>query len=66
MNELLSSLVLKPVNAGAWSGNDGWSDDSRGPLIDSINPATNEVIAQVRCATSGDYERVMQSAVQVA
>jgi aldehyde dehydrogenase (NAD+) len=66
MNELLTRLNLKPVNAGSWSGSHGWSNDSRGPLIDSINPATNEVIAQVRCATATDYEQVMQSAVQVA
>jgi aldehyde dehydrogenase (NAD+) len=66
MKELLSSLNLNPVNAGAWSGSHGWSNDTRGPLIDSINPATNEVIAQVRCATPGDYERIMQSAVLVA
>ncbi len=66
MKELLASLDLKPVNPGAWSGEQGWSNDSRGPLIDSVNPATNEVIAQVRCATAGDYEQLMQSAVQVA
>jgi aldehyde dehydrogenase (NAD+) len=66
MKELLSSLNLNPVNAGAWSGSHGWSNDTRGPLIDSINPATNQVIAQVRCATPGDYERIMQSAVLVA
>ena len=66
MKELLARLDLKPVNPGAWSGEHGWSNDSRGPLIDSVNPATNEVIAQVRCATAGDYEQLMQSAVQVA
>ena len=65
MKELLTRLNLKPVSAGAWSGGQGWSNDSRGPLIDSINPATNEVIAQVRCATAADYEQVMRSAVQV-
>ncbi|HJS22484.1 MAG TPA: aldehyde dehydrogenase family protein [Steroidobacteraceae bacterium] len=66
MKEVLTRLNLRPVNAGAWSGSHGWSSDSRGPLIDSINPANNEVIAQVRCATAGDYEQLMQSAVQVA
>ncbi len=66
MKELLARLNLKPVNPGAWSGAQGWSTDSRGPLIDSLNPATNEVIAQVRCATVTDYEQLMQSAVQVA
>ena len=52
MNEVLARLNLKPVNPGTWSGGAGWSADNRGPLIDSLNPATNEVIAQVRCSTA--------------
>ncbi|HSD74871.1 MAG TPA: aldehyde dehydrogenase family protein [Steroidobacteraceae bacterium] len=66
MKELLASLNLKPVNPGAWSGEHGWSNDSRGALINSVNPASNEVIAQVRCATAADYEQLMQSALRVA
>jgi aldehyde dehydrogenase (NAD+) len=62
VNEVLARLNLKPVNPGTWSGGTGWSADNRGPLIDSINPATNEVIAQVRCSTAADYEQVVQSA----
>ena len=66
MNEVLAWLNLKPVNAGTWSGSKGWSTESGGTLIDSLNPATNEVIAQVRGATERDYEQVMQSAVATA
>src|SRR4029434_9651928 len=36
--------------------------DNRGRRIDSINPATNGVIAQVRCSTAADYKQVVQSA----
>jgi aldehyde dehydrogenase (NAD+) len=61
----LASLGLRPVNPGTWSGSHGWSE-STGPLIDSSNPATNETIAQVRCATADDYERVMRSAQETA
>jgi aldehyde dehydrogenase (NAD+) len=66
VNELLARLNLKPVNAGTWSGSKGWSTETSGPLLDSLNPATNEVIAQVRGATEGDYEQMMQSAVATA
>ncbi len=66
MKELLARLNLKPVNPGVWSGHRGWAIDNGGPLIDSVNPATNEAIAQVRCATAGEYEQLMQSAVQTA
>ena len=50
------------VNSGAWSGDGGWSKDTTGPVIDSINPATGEMLAQVRSATAADYERVMRFA----
>lgn len=66
MKDLLSRLGLKPVNAGTWSGKAGWSTDDRGPLIDSLNPATNEVIARVRCSTPADYEAVIRSAQAAA
>ncbi len=66
MNNILSQLSLAEVNPGAWSGARGWSDDGSGPVIDSFNPTTNEVIAQVRSATAADYEQVMQSAVEAA
>ena len=37
-----------------------------GPMIDSINPATGERLAQVRGATAADYEHVMRAAVAAA
>ena len=49
-NNPLESLGLKATNAGAWSGSHGWSSDTTGPLIDSINPATGQRLAQVRGA----------------
>ena len=61
-NSLLTTLGLKPVNAGTWSGSHGWSSDNGGKLIDSLNPATGELIAQVRCSTEADYEAVLRSA----
>ena len=34
----------------------------RSPLVDSINPATGEVIARIRAAGAADYERIMATA----
>src|ERR1700722_4542820 len=65
-NNPLESLELEDINAGAWSGSHGWSTDTTGPLIDSINPATGQRLAQVRGATSADYEHVMCAAVEAA
>jgi aldehyde dehydrogenase (NAD+) len=62
----LQALGLKDVNAGVWSGSHGWSTDTSGPLIDSINPATGQRLAQTRGATPADYEHVMAAAVAAA
>src|SRR3984885_16290918 len=64
--DILSILSLQPVNAGAWSGTQGWSTDTSGALFDSRNPATGAVIAQVRAASTRDYEHVMTAAVAAA
>jgi aldehyde dehydrogenase (NAD+) len=64
MREALAAFELQAVNSGSWSGSSGWSRDERGPLIDSVNPTNNEVIARVRGATVADYETIANSAVQ--
>jgi aldehyde dehydrogenase (NAD+) len=64
MRDILAALELSELNAGTWSAASGWSQDTRGPVIESLNPATGEVIARVRCATEADYEAVIASARQ--
>ena len=59
-SDILSGLGLAAVNDGAWSGS--WHADAAAPLIDSVNPATGEVIARVRAAGERDCERVLASA----
>src|SRR6202795_4167766 len=58
----LRALGLHEITPGTWSGSQGWSKQTNGPLIDSINPATGKRLAQVRGATPEDYEDVMASA----
>jgi aldehyde dehydrogenase (NAD+) len=62
MRDIFSALQLDEINSGAWSGDGGWSKDTSGPLIESINPATGQLLAKVRSATAADYERVIVSA----
>ena len=61
MNQLLDKLGLESVNAGTWSGAESMSSDSA-PIIESINPATNEVIASVRATTADEYDAVVRNA----
>src|ERR1700692_407839 len=66
ITEVLQALGLREVNPGTWSGRRGWSQQTSGPMIDSINPATGKRLAQVVGATPDDYEDVMASAVAAA
>jgi aldehyde dehydrogenase (NAD+) len=61
---VLQALGLGETNAGAWAGS--WSNETSGPLIESVNPATGSRLAHVRGATAADYERVLASAVEAA
>jgi hypothetical protein len=51
---ILKRLGIDSINAGSWSGTMGWSKDVAGSAITSTNPATGEVLAQVRGATVTD------------
>ena len=61
MNEILDRLGLGPVNDGTWFGAESHSDESA-PLIDCINPSTDEHIASVRSTTMAQYEEVIAKA----
>ena len=63
---LLKDLGLTQTNAGTWSGAGGWLDDASAKIIESVNPATGEVIARVRATTPAQYEQVLASAVVAA
>ena len=62
MQSVLKELGILKVNYGACSGSGQWSDSQEGGLLNSINPATGEVIASVYQATESDYERIVQDA----
>ena len=57
----MSSVMAFEVGelySGSWSTNGGWSNDTSGPVIESVNPATGELLGRVRTATAADYERM--------
>lgn len=62
MKQVLAALDLGDSNSGAWTADGGWSKDASGAVIESINPATGELLARVQAATAADYERLMRSA----
>ena len=64
--ETLGALGLHEINAGTWSGSHGWSTDNSGVLIESVNPASGQRLAQIRGTTAADYEHVLACAVEAA
>ncbi len=65
-DRILVELGLKAENSGACFGPGQWSTTTDAGKVDSINPATGEVIASVYGASGTDYERVLGQAVETA
>ena len=61
MKKILDSLGLDAINPGTWYGSESSSDDSAS-LIESINPATGEVIASVRSTSAAEYDALVSKA----
>ena len=61
MKNILESLGLGDVNPGTWSGVRSFETESA-PLIESVNPANNDVIASVRATTAREYDRLVDDA----
>jgi len=66
LHSILKRLGLEPVSSGAWSGSHGWSVSKEAALLNIRNPADGTLLAQVRPASTEDYENVISSAVQTA
>ncbi len=61
MQAVLKQLGLEAINDGTWLGAESIADASA-PLIESMNPTTDELIASVRSTTMDQYEEVIQKA----
>jgi len=65
MLEFLQTLGIKESNPGACFGPDDWSATSDAGIIESINPASGDLIARVYAASESDYEKVISVARRV-
>ena len=61
MHDILKRLDLSESNPGTWLGAKSLKD-SAAKEIESINPATGEVIARVRSTTAAEYDQVITAA----
>ncbi len=61
---VLESLGLEALNPGTCFGASHWSEEAGQPRIQSINPATGELIAEVFASTEQDYHKVMQASLE--
>ena len=66
MKELLERLGLQSGNCGTWASHGGWLEDPAAARIDSISPATGELIASVAATTPAGYEQVIAAAQDAA
>ncbi len=62
--EFLKELGIEKINPGACSGPSAWAPTEGRDLIASVNPTTGEEIASVAQASTEDYEKVMNVAVE--
>ncbi len=60
VEQILKALDLESVNPGAWSPTLGWA--GKGEKFASYNPATGEVIAEIRGASAEEYDQIMKDA----
>ena len=61
MKKILDSLGLDTINPGTWHGGE-YSADASAELIESVNPATDEIIASVRSTTATEYDALVTAA----
>lgn len=60
--KILKNLNIEKINAGASGSTDSWSRTTDEGQINSINPAKNEIIANIYRCSKQDYENIIQQA----
>ncbi|WP_455203871.1 L-piperidine-6-carboxylate dehydrogenase [Kaarinaea lacus] len=63
--DVLDRLQLKSINSSTYAAIRGWQPLREDQLIESINPATQQIIAKVSLCEASDYENVIQSSQDV-
>ena len=62
IQSVLDKLQLRPSNAGACTGPDGWLRETHGREIVSTDPATGRPLASVATTSEDGYDRVVAAA----
>ncbi len=60
----LKDLSIQAVNSGGSTGSGWWSSHTNRPLLQSLNPATGEMIADVYPCSEEDYQRIVKESVE--
>ncbi len=63
-SEILKGLGLRDINAGGSTGPHWWTSGKQTPLLESVNPATGETLAQIRACSTDDYEQIVRESVE--
>ncbi|MEO8339836.1 MAG: aldehyde dehydrogenase family protein [Nitrospirota bacterium] len=61
--EILKGLGLSGVNVGGSTGAHWWASGKHTSLLESVNPATGDTIAQIRACSGDDYEHIVQESM---
>ncbi len=59
--DTLRELGIQPINPGTCLGPGQWSKAQSEELVESMNPATGEILAQVYSCTPQDYEALIEA-----
>lgn len=62
--DILKALGLQSVNPGGCSGPGRWAEGRAGEVLESVNPATGEVLARVRTCSAEEYETIVRDSVE--
>ena len=62
--DFLKKLEIEQENAGACSGPGGWSETRNAGMCESVNPATEEIIASVYQCSENDYEHIVEKSIE--
>ena len=60
--DILKALGLDKTNSGSYLGKGEWSKTTSAGVVQSVNPATNEVIAEVHASSQADYDTIVKRA----
>ena len=60
--DVLKALGLGKTNSGSYLGKGEWSKTTNAGVVQSINPATNELIAEAHASSQADYDIIVKRA----